>query len=135
MMDEPKINITVMPGAQMNGYVKEQHNYFGTVQHIMSSEEKKESSDETEGTARERNEQQQDIVSQLKPIFFGIEEDAKEFLARIKGMKPKQITDLVNQLVANHKISKLSCHRDLWTILHNHKIYTATESNWNMQVK
>lgn len=30
-MNEPKIEITVMPGAQMNGYVKEQHNYFGTV--------------------------------------------------------------------------------------------------------
>ena len=27
-MNEPKININVMPGAQMNGYVKEQHNYF-----------------------------------------------------------------------------------------------------------
>ena len=30
-MNDSKINITVMPGAQMNGYVKEQHNYFGTV--------------------------------------------------------------------------------------------------------
>lgn len=30
-MNEPKIEITVMPGAQMNGYVNEQHNYFGTV--------------------------------------------------------------------------------------------------------
>ena len=33
-MNEPKINITVMPGAQMNGYVKEQNNYFGNVQKI-----------------------------------------------------------------------------------------------------
>ncbi len=33
-MNEPKININVMPGAQMNGYVKEQHNYFGTIQNI-----------------------------------------------------------------------------------------------------
>lgn len=33
-MNEPKITINVMPGAQMNGYVKEQHNYFGTVQTI-----------------------------------------------------------------------------------------------------
>ena len=36
-MNEPKINITVMPGAQMNGYVKEQNNYFGNVQKIESS--------------------------------------------------------------------------------------------------
>lgn len=40
-MNEPKITINVMPGAQMNGYVKEQHNYFGTVQQISSSEVKK----------------------------------------------------------------------------------------------
>ena len=39
-MNEPKININVMPGAQMNGYVKEQHNYFGNVQKITSSEAK-----------------------------------------------------------------------------------------------
>ena len=36
-MNEPKININVMPGAQMNGYVKEQNNYFGNVQKIESS--------------------------------------------------------------------------------------------------
>ena len=39
-MSEPKITINVMPGAQMNGYVKEQHNYFGTVQQISSCEAK-----------------------------------------------------------------------------------------------
>lgn len=37
-MNEPKIEITVMPGAQMNGYVKEQHNYFGTVQYVTKEE-------------------------------------------------------------------------------------------------
>lgn len=36
-MNEPKININVMPGAQMNGYVKEQNNYFGNVQKIERS--------------------------------------------------------------------------------------------------
>lgn len=40
-MNEPKININVMPGAQMNGYVKEQNNYFGNVQKIESSGEVK----------------------------------------------------------------------------------------------
>jgi len=39
-MNEPKININVMPGAQMNGYVKEQHNYFGNVQKLTGSEVK-----------------------------------------------------------------------------------------------
>lgn len=41
-MNGPIINITVMPGAQMNGYVKEQHNHFGTVQRTESAEKKNE---------------------------------------------------------------------------------------------
>lgn len=47
-MNEPKITINVMPGAQMNGYVKEQHNYFGTVQQIISSEAPKGTDDAEE---------------------------------------------------------------------------------------
>ena len=47
-MNEPKITINVMPGAQMNGYVKEQHNYFGTVQQISSCEAKNGSGDAEE---------------------------------------------------------------------------------------
>lgn len=34
-MNEPKIIITVMPDAQMNGYVREQNNSFGPVQQIV----------------------------------------------------------------------------------------------------
>jgi len=41
-MNEPQINITVMPGAQMNGFVKEQHNYFGTVQQITNTGKRQE---------------------------------------------------------------------------------------------
>ena len=41
-MNEPKVNITVMPGAQMNGYVKEQHNYFGNVLQMNGTEAGKE---------------------------------------------------------------------------------------------
>lgn len=40
-MNEPKVNITVMPGAQMNGYVREQNNYFGNVQKIERSDDVK----------------------------------------------------------------------------------------------
>lgn len=47
-MNEPKITINVMPGAQMNGYVKEQHNYFGTVQQISSCKAKNGSGDAEE---------------------------------------------------------------------------------------
>lgn len=78
---------------------------------------------------------QNDIVMQLKPIFFGNEQEAKDFYDAIQGMKPKQITERVNQLVAERKISGLSKHRPLWTVLHNCGLYTKSESNWNQQVK
>ena len=81
------------------------------------------------------DEQQQDVVEKLKPMFYGQIEDAKAFLVSIQGMKPTQITDKVNQLVREKKISDMSKHRDLWKVLHDCGIYDKSESNWNQQVK
>ena len=81
------------------------------------------------------NDQQQDVVEKLKPMFYGQVEDAKTFLVSIQGMKPTQITDKVNQLVREKKISDMSKHRDLWKVLHDSGIYDKSESNWNQQVK
>lgn len=81
------------------------------------------------------DEQQQDVVEKLKPMFYGQVEDAKAFLVSIQGMKPTQITDKVNQLVGEKKISDMSKHRDLWKVLHDCGIYDKSESNWNQQVK
>lgn len=75
------------------------------------------------------------VVEQLKPIFYGNEEEARDFLKRIKNMKPPQITDLVKQLVSEKKISDMSCRRDLWTVLSNNGYYDRTEANWNQQLK
>ena len=83
----------------------------------------------------ELNDQQQDVVEKLKPMFYGQVEDAKAFLVSIQGMKPTQITDKVNQLVSDKKISDMSKHRDLWKVLHDCGIYDKSESNWNQQVK
>ena len=79
--------------------------------------------------------EQQDVVEKLKPMFYGQIEDAKAFLVSIQGMKPTQITDKVNQLVSDKKISDMSKHRDLWKVLHDCGIYDKSESNWNQQVK
>lgn len=48
------------------------------------------------------------VVEQLKPIFYGNEEEARDFLKRIKNMKPPQITDLVKQLVSEKRFQ--TCH-------------------------
>ena len=81
------------------------------------------------------SEKDEEVINQLKPMFFGSEEEAKVFLVNIQGMKATQITDRVNQLVAEKKISDMSKHRDLWKVLHDCGIYERSESNWNMQVK
>lgn len=75
------------------------------------------------------------IVNKLKPIFYGVEDDAREFLSAIRGMKPTEITETVNIYVAKKKISEKSYHRDLWQVLHDCGLYKPSESNWNMQVK
>lgn len=87
------------------------------------------------GQSLDTDEQQSAIVKQLKPIFYGSEKEAEAFLQSIQGMKPKQITDRVSQLVMEKKISDLSKHRDLWKVLHDNGLYDKTESNWNMQVR
>jgi hypothetical protein len=78
---------------------------------------------------------EQDVIDRLKPMFYGDAENAKAFLQGIQGMKPTQITEKVNQLVGERKISDMSKHRDLWKVLHDCGIYDKSESNWNQQVK
>ncbi len=75
------------------------------------------------------------IIDRLKPIFFGVEQEARAFLESIQGMEAKQITAKVNQLVSENTISELSKNRALWKVLHDNGIYDKTESNWNQQVK
>jgi hypothetical protein len=78
---------------------------------------------------------QQQVVDRLKPLFFGVEEEARAFFTQIQGMKATQITAKVNQLVVEKKISDMSQHRDLWTVLHDCGLYDKSESNWNQQVR
>ena len=90
---------------------------------------------ENGGLSVETEEKSSAIIDRLKPIFYGSEQEARDFLKSIQGMKPTQITDKVNQLVDEKKVSDLSSHRDLWKVLHDFDLYKRTEANWNMQVK
>lgn len=76
-----------------------------------------------------------EIVVKLKNVFYGIETEANNFLLSIQGMKPTQITNKVNQLVADKKISEFSKKHELWSVLHEYGYYKPTESNWNQQVR
>ena len=68
-------------------------------------------------------------------MFYGDAENAKTFLQSIRGMKPTQITEKVNQLVGERKISDMSKHRDLWKVLSDCGIYDKSETNWNRQIR
>ena len=78
---------------------------------------------------------QNEIVEQLTPIFWGDKEEAEDFLLRIQGMKPKQITDLVKLLVSKKKIIEERMRRELWKVLNDNGLYGPSESNWNQQLK
>ena len=81
------------------------------------------------------DEQQVATIEKLKPIFFGVEQEARAFLVAIQGMKSIQVTELVNRLVTDGKISELSRKRALYSILHEANLYEPSEQNWCSQVK
>ena len=86
-------------------------------------------------TQRPLDKEEREIISQLKPMFFGNEEKVLAFLDNIRGAKPTQITDLVNKMVAEKELSDISCHRDLWYVLNKYGFYDRSENNWNKQIR
>lgn len=80
------------------------------------------------------DEDERTVAAELTPIFYGDGEEAAKFVSSIRGMKDKQITDLVARLVDERKISDKSYNRDLYKVLSGHGLYGASESNWNTQV-
>jgi len=81
------------------------------------------------------DEKEKEIVNQLMPIFYNMEENIWNFMRKIRHAKSTQITAEVNELVEKGVISKQMCHKELWTVLHNNKLYKPSLSNWNQQIK
>ena len=75
------------------------------------------------------------LADKLAPVFFGNRELVAEFLGRIKGAKPTDVTAEVNRLLKERKVSDISCNKVLWEILHDNGFYTPTLSNWNSQIR
>ena len=77
-----------------------------------------------------------DLIEKLKPIFYNNEEDVKLFLKEISGMKPGDITDLVNRWVKEKRISDYGYSRKgtLWEILNKAGLYTKSRQNWCKRV-
>lgn len=77
-----------------------------------------------------------ELIEKLKPIFYNNEEDVRLFLKKIKGMKQKDITDLVNKWVEEKRISDYGNSRkgDLWSILKDAGLYAKSRQNWCRRV-
>ena len=77
-----------------------------------------------------------ELVEKLKPIFFNNENDVRLFLKEISGMKPSDMTDLVNRWVKEKRISDYGYSRKgvLWKILNDAGLYTKSRQNWCKRV-
>lgn len=77
-----------------------------------------------------------EVLQKLMPIFFNNENDVKNFMKEIAGMKDKEITDLVNRWVQDKRISDYGNSRkgDLWEILNDAGLYTKSRQNWCRRV-
>lgn len=101
-MNEPKININVMPGAQMNGYVKEQNNYFGNVQKLTGSE------------VKENPVVDADLVTTNKPIHQEAQERNEERFhfvhPEVEDDEAWRIHDAVKRLVAHQRVPEICAY-------------------------
>lgn len=82
----------------------------------------------------DQEEEDDDFVVGLMPIFFNRKKAVLDFKKKIKGAKPMVITTLVNDLLRSDKISSGGARKDLWSLLNQYGYYKPSLSNWNMQV-
>ena len=76
-----------------------------------------------------------EVIKELRFIFKGSDENAEMFLKRIDGLKPKEITTVVNKLVSEGLLDTTASSRSFYEILSKHGIYDKQYQTWNSQVK
>lgn len=76
------------------------------------------------------------LEERLRPVFYNIDENVRQFLKEIKGMQANDITDMVNRWVKDKRISDYGNSRKgvLWEILKDAGLYTKSRQNWCRRV-
>ena len=125
---------TLQPNTRKPTYIKEQKNYncqqfFGTIQNCTFTMPANQTANQDM-----ENEEADGIDRELLPIFKNSINEVKAFKRKIDGAKPTAVTQEVNRLLKEEKITKAGCKGDLWEVLHNYKLYKPSKSNWNQQV-
>ena len=75
------------------------------------------------------------LVVLLKPAFYNIEDDARDFLRRIQGLDNQGVTDVARQFYHDKKISESKKGRFIWRILTAAKMYDRVEQNWTAALR
>jgi len=121
------------PDGRKPTYIKEQNNYgcqqfFGPISNCTFT------MPATRTNSQAEIGETDNITKELMPIFKNSIENTKAFLKRIDGARPTFVTNEVNQLLKEGKITKAGCKREMWKVLSHYKLYNPSESNWNQQV-
>lgn len=74
------------------------------------------------------------VLEELTPFFYGDEAEAKHFMQMIRGMRGQDITQLVNRLLRENKLSDRSYLKPLWMVLNRHGLYKNAYSTWAANV-
>ena len=83
----------------------------------------------------QRSYDKQAAIQELKYIFMDREQTVNEFLSRIEGLKPIQVTTVVNLYIKDALINTEVSSRSLHTILKKYGLYGRGYTTWNSQVK
>lgn len=89
---------------------------------------------ETEKNANPDDEEINDLIRELMPVFINNVKKTKEFIRAVDGQTPKAITEVVNRLVKKEVILKANSKTVLWSILNKYGIYRPSLQNWTAQV-
>lgn len=79
-------------------------------------------------------EHEETLVALLKPAFYNIEDDVRDFLRRIQGLDNMGVASVARQFVKEKKIIPRHKKTFIWKILNAAKLYDATQQNWGQQM-
>lgn len=74
-------------------------------------------------------------VSDLLPFFYNDQAETEKFVGKISGARPTIITDLVNALLREGKISGVSCQKPMWEVMNRHNLYDKAYVTWAHQIR
>ena len=71
----------------------------------------------------------------LTPMFKGDGEAVERFVAAVKTAKTTDIPKIASQCLTDGLLAPWAKNKELWSVLHEQKIYAFSLTNWNNLIK